>query len=218
MVLLVQPDRPGGFHLRQQAARPVSHEPSISFSSLFHNNIIRTILLPQPSSPITTSGSIPIPIPIQSLPSSVSAAAEAIASFIQSGPPGSAPSPPWLPINDDDGLGKKAKRKHKREWADDNRRNDYDDYPFLIKIKEKRKPSGNIQPYCQQMQILDDTNIVPIGAVERIPVPELEDTDGVLDLGKRLRRSVHGVEDEDDDFDIGIEEEGTACACEWITG
>lgn len=71
------------------------------------------------------------------------------------------------------------------------------------------------------MQILDDLNIVPVGAVERILIPELSDTDGVLDMRKRLRRALPGDDHEDDidlDIDIDIDEESTACACEWIAG
>lgn len=35
-------------------------------------------------------------------------------------------------------------------------------FPNMIKMVEKRKPFGNIEPYCQQMVVLDDfAGIVP---------------------------------------------------------
>lgn len=82
------------------------------------------------------------------------------------------------------------------------RRNNYDDYPLLVKIEEKRKPSGNIKPYCQQMQILDNLDIVPKLEVAKISVPEVEDKDPPS--SKRMRRR-------GDDVDQN-------CACEWMSG
>jgi len=92
--------------------------------------------------------------------------------------------------------------KEKRDGNLDNHRNLYDDYPLLIKIEEKRKPTGNIRPYCEQMQILDNLDIVPIGTVAQIPVPEV----GAMDApaSRRLKRR--------DDY------LSQNCACEWISG
>jgi hypothetical protein len=90
----------------------------------------------------------------------------------------------------------------RREWADNNEgRKGYPDYPLLVKIEEKRKPSGNIQPYCQQMQVLDNWQIVPIAT--EISVPEA----GAVEFSarQRFRRSQD---------DPNIRED---CVCEWMT-
>ena len=47
-------------------------------------------------------------------------------------------------------------------------------YPLWIKMEEKRKPENNIQPYCQQMRILDSGLIVPQEGVSIINVTEIE--------------------------------------------
>ena len=47
-------------------------------------------------------------------------------------------------------------------------------YPFWIKMEEKRKPKNDIQPYCQQMRILDNGLIVPQEDVQIINISEIE--------------------------------------------
>lgn len=75
----------------------------------------------------------------------------------------------------------------------------------MVKVKEKRKPGGNIAPYCEQMQILDDWRIVPAVGVANITVPEAGSEDTSLLSGKRLARR-------QDDIDLS-----QTCACEWIS-
>jgi hypothetical protein len=73
-----------------------------------------------------------------------------------------------------------------------------------MKVMEKRKPSNNIQPYCQQMQILDNLKIEPVPDVALIPVQE----EGYMDapIPQRFRRR-------DSPWN-----QFQNCACEWITG
>lgn len=47
-------------------------------------------------------------------------------------------------------------------------------YPKAIKLGEKRKPSGNVQPYCQQMQVLDNWSIVPRSDIGRVLLKETD--------------------------------------------
>ena len=81
-------------------------------------------------------------------------------------------------------------------------RNSYDDYPLLMKVEEKRKPIGNVPPYCQQMQVLDNGEIVPVPSVAKIPVQEIED----MDAYNRNRFRRRG----------DAEDLSRGCACEWI--
>ena len=79
-------------------------------------------------------------------------------------------------------------------------------YPLLVKVEEKRKPSDNVEPYCEQMQILDDLRIVPVGMVEQIPIPEEETSIEERSISQRLKlRSDASQPDE-------------ICACEWMNG
>lgn len=76
------------------------------------------------------------------------------------------------------------------------------EYPKMIKMLEKRKPGGNVPPYCQKMQVLDDWDIVPIPTVAPIWITE-NDYDGP---NKKLRR--------DSDTTSQLE---SNCVCEWIS-
>lgn len=92
----------------------------------------------------------------------------------------------------------------RRSKGDHNPRNYYEYYPRLMKIEEKRKPSGNIPPYCQQMQVLDNNQLAPVPFVEQISIEELEDMDAPT--RNRFRRR-------GDPEDLSQD-----CACEWISG
>jgi hypothetical protein len=150
------------------------------------------------SSPLQSSSPTPVPssatIPIH-LPTFNPAVASAAASFYGAAASASASYHPWF--NGD------LDNKAKRDWYGDIQRNEYADYPLLIKIEEKRKPSGNIQPYCQQMQILDNMKIVTVDIVDPIPVPEVASMEAPA--SRRIRRR-------------GSDDGNTTCACEWMSG
>lgn len=97
--------------------------------------------------------------------------------------------------------------KRQAENENDEPRNGHPDYPLLVKIEEKRKPSHNIEPYCQQMQVLDNGQIVPLGNVAQISVPEVEAVDSLAE--KRFRRKRR----REDDLGLSLN-----CVCEWMTG
>lgn len=78
-------------------------------------------------------------------------------------------------------------------------------YPRVVKIEEKREPNGNIQPYCEQMQILNNWEIVPRDAISRIPVREVGSEETSPFVSRRLGRR-------GDDFHLH-----QTCACEWIS-
>ncbi|ERF75254.1 hypothetical protein EPUS_00046 [Endocarpon pusillum Z07020] len=94
---------------------------------------------------------------------------------------------------------------YNRRRSDDKlqKRKRYDDYPLLMKVEEKRKPRGNVPPYCQQMQVLDSGEIVPVPYVAQISVQEIEDMDD--DNQNRFRRRGDA------------EDLSRGCACEWIS-
>ena len=50
----------------------------------------------------------------------------------------------------------------------------YSQYPRYVKVQEKRKPAGNIAPYCQQMQILYDGTWNPASDVPTVSIQETE--------------------------------------------
>lgn len=86
------------------------------------------------------------------------------------------------------------------------RRNKGDNYPLLAKIKEKRPPNGDSQPYCEQRQILDDMQIGTLD-VDRIMIPQAGWDDFVP--GRLMsKRSV-------DDVNLNQDQD---CVCEWMTG
>jgi hypothetical protein len=80
--------------------------------------------------------------------------------------------------------------------------NSLPNYPFWIKMEEKRKPENNIQPYCQQMRILDSGLIVPQEGVSIINVTETEPSSS--SAPKR------------DDMDGSTAALGSYCVCEWL--
>lgn len=75
-------------------------------------------------------------------------------------------------------------------------------YPLWIKLQEKRKPENNVQPYCQQMRILETQMIVPQEGVSIINVTETEPTS-----------SNH---DKRDNMDGTTTSLGSNCVCEWL--
>jgi hypothetical protein len=78
----------------------------------------------------------------------------------------------------------------------------FPNYPLWIKMEEKRKPQNNIQPYCQQMRILDSGLIVPQEGVSIINVTEIEPSSS----SAQKRGSVDG----------SVAELGSNCVCEWL--
>ena len=121
------------------------------------------------------------------------------------------PSPTMAPSIFRSGSGPKfwstaSKYDKRQEKDDDNKpRNSYPDYPLLVKIEEIRKPSDNIESYCEQMQVLDNGLFNVVGGVARIPVLEFDTVDSVAE--KRLSRR------REDDPELSQN-----CVCEWMTG
>jgi hypothetical protein len=75
-------------------------------------------------------------------------------------------------------------------------------YPLWVKMEEKRKPENNIQPYCQQMRILDSGLIVPQEGVSIINVTEIEPSSS----SSQKRDSMDG----------STTSLGSNCVCEWL--
>jgi hypothetical protein len=75
-------------------------------------------------------------------------------------------------------------------------------YPLWIKMVEKRKPENNIQPYCQQMRILDSGLIVPQEGVSTINVTETEPSSSSTQKRGEMDGSTAAL--------------GSNCVCEWL--
>ncbi|RMD39255.1 hypothetical protein DV735_g5875, partial [Chaetothyriales sp. CBS 134920] len=80
-------------------------------------------------------------------------------------------------------------------------------FPKLIKMVEKRKPVGNVAPYCQQMQVLDDWQIVPIATVPTIAIQE---TDYAQPTGSRKRWMLEARADPKQELESN-------CLCEYFS-
>jgi hypothetical protein len=79
----------------------------------------------------------------------------------------------------------------------------YPTYPKLIKMVEKRKPSGNVPPYCQRMQVLADWQIVPREDNELIFINELEYATSPISSRVKKRDTTNELE--------------SNCVCEWLS-
>ncbi|EXJ67821.1 uncharacterized protein A1O5_09167 [Cladophialophora psammophila CBS 110553] len=83
------------------------------------------------------------------------------------------------------------------------------DFPKLVKMVEKRKPDNNVQPYCQQMQVLNNWQIMPIPDVPTICIKESDYGAPTSATSRRRvmpRRSPNTVE-----------QLGSNCICEWFS-
>ena len=80
-------------------------------------------------------------------------------------------------------------------------------FPKLVKMVEKRKPDNNVSPYCQQMQVLNNWQIVPIPNIPTICVSESEYAPAAATGGgkKAVRRG------------DTIQQLGSNCVCEWFS-
>ncbi|OAP59362.1 hypothetical protein AYL99_06660 [Fonsecaea erecta] len=83
------------------------------------------------------------------------------------------------------------------------------DFPKLVKMVEKRKPDDNVQPYCQQMQVLNNWQIMPIPDVPTICVDESDYGTPTSGPDKRrvMRRGNPNT----------VEQLGSNCICEWFS-
>lgn len=72
---------------------------------------------------------------------------------------------------------------------------------------EKRKPDDNVQPYCQQMQVLNNWQIMPIPDVPTICIEELDF--GPIPTGNS-RMGKRGT-----DIGTTVQQLGSNCICEY---
>jgi hypothetical protein len=92
--------------------------------------------------------------------------------------------------------------------------------PNLVKMVEKRKPHSNIQPYCQQMTVLPNWQIVPKEGVDTICIEEIqyaEETGSIekrwVDKRNKVVRGEGGIIKRLD-FTEQLE---SLCICEWVS-
>lgn len=78
-------------------------------------------------------------------------------------------------------------------------------FPKLVKMVEKRKPHSNIQPYCQQMQVLNNWQIMPLPDV---PIIQIEEAEYAQPTGSRNRRIMKKD---------STQELESNCICEWFS-
>ncbi|MCJ1431390.1 hypothetical protein MMC27_000742 [Xylographa pallens] len=87
-------------------------------------------------------------------------------------------------------------------------------YPNVVKIEERRNVTNGVQPYCQQMQILDDMSVVPLSnttsSVTRVMIAE--------DESPVQRRSLAGSMDQMDvRWRNRRRNSYSPCSCEWLS-
>ena len=82
-------------------------------------------------------------------------------------------------------------------------------FPKLIKMVEKRKPDNNVQPYCQQMQVLNNWQIVPIPTIPTICIEENEYMPTSPSGGSRM-----AIRKRSSDT---VQQLGSNCVCEWFS-
>lgn len=93
-------------------------------------------------------------------------------------------------------------------------------FPKLIKMVEKRKPHDNIEPYCQQMQVLDNWQIVPIPGVDVVEIDE-EEYEDFAEGTSKMKRTIPGSNGRslakrgEDEIIADLE---SLCICEWRAG
>ncbi|KAL9106890.1 MAG: hypothetical protein Q9227_008138 [Pyrenula ochraceoflavens] len=106
--------------------------------------------------------------------------------------------------------------------------NSYPDYPRFVKVEEKRKPANapggpgggpSPQPYCQQMQVLNDGQVMPIaGNVIKIQESEPSKVEEQWGGGGgwKGRFRLKGRDRELNERNVmGLAE--TNCCCEWLS-
>lgn len=90
----------------------------------------------------------------------------------------------------------------------------------MIKMVEKRKPHDNIDPYCQQMQVLDSWQVVPLPGVDVVEIDEVEFEDYEAGTNKFKRSPLGSIGKslvKRDEQDI-ISDLESLCICEWRAG
>lgn len=84
------------------------------------------------------------------------------------------------------------------------------DFPKMVKMVEKRKPGDNVQPYCQQMQVLNNWQIVPIPTVSTIDIEESEYSAAAATAGSKRFMNKRSMDT--------VQQLGSNCICEWFSG
>ncbi|MCJ1473798.1 hypothetical protein MMC13_002449 [Lambiella insularis] len=91
-------------------------------------------------------------------------------------------------------------------------------YPKIVKMEERRNTVNAVQPYCQQMQILDDMSAVPLPnsttSITHIPLLETEST-----VQRRAESGLMGYRDDHERRREGRRRRSSAssCSCEWLS-
>jgi hypothetical protein len=81
------------------------------------------------------------------------------------------------------------------------------DFPKLVKMVEKRKPDDNATPYCQQMQVLNDWQIMPIPDIPIINIDESEFSEAQPTSRRLLKRRGGDT----------TQQLNSNCICEWFS-
>ncbi|KIW10551.1 hypothetical protein PV08_11515 [Exophiala spinifera] len=81
------------------------------------------------------------------------------------------------------------------------------DFPKLVKMVQKRKPDNNVQPYCQQMQVLNNWQIMPIPTIATVAIEESEFAPVSTSAARRFVR--RGTDT--------TQQLGSNCVCEWFS-
>lgn len=148
-----------------------------------------------------------------SMPTSTSfTSTQAIAPAYTTSPPTARPPPPTQTTSNPSTTSSDGYWNGERVRRAASSANGSTNFPKLVKMLEKRKPSNNVQPYCQQMQVLNNWQIVPIPTVATIAIVESE---SVLSASPTATSggSRMAIRKRDD----ATQQLGSNCICEWFS-
>jgi hypothetical protein len=86
-------------------------------------------------------------------------------------------------------------------------------FPKMVKMVEKRKPHSNVQPYCQQMEVKPNWQILPIPDVPTVCIEETEYS--IPEPTGDSKRWLNRYRSRGDDYTEKLE---SMCICEWMSG
>ncbi len=163
----------------------------------FNNTVLEFFIYPNHS----TTTSVMTTAVGSSMPTATSVANDGLAStrFSTSTYPGAVHSvlPPWQ-----SSVPRGRKNRRHYGYGEENERVSYEDYPRFTKMEDKRHPNPNIAPYCQQMDILYDGQIVPSSSGAMLYFDEVEPAPST--------NSKRGSNDG------SMSSLNTECACVWL--
>lgn len=158
------------------SSQPEDGAGSGSYSPAASYTIVNPSTTTTPQSSATTAASLPATISsslsvVQAQYNQHSSSSWGSPSWVTdwSGPPrdkSAAASSYWQSVASQSGY--PVKRSPGQPWS-------YGQAPYMVKLQERRVPNGHVQPYCQQMQLLDNGLYNPVSDADGRPLIRILD-------------------------------------------